>query len=223
MSNLSFYCRKDPQPVPFRARLLLLQAVAVPAAGARSQEAGGGLPGAAGAGLQARVSFETSFDSKQPKVVSALSETKLFRLFRFYSETESFDVSIEPKQTEDQPKQFQREHIGYFRKFWVVSVCYKTVLFVLVVSIYDRNTETNRNFLFLVSQNKPKHNQNRSCFGLFRFRPKFFLFVSRTPYFRLKFAEMGKVMLIWGILKNVRQEQRNNLDHGVNKYKDTKL
>jgi hypothetical protein len=50
------------------------------------------------------VSFETSFDSKQPKLepklVSALSETKrLFRLFRFYTETESFDVSIEPEQT----------------------------------------------------------------------------------------------------------------------------
>ncbi len=61
-----------------------------------------------------RVSFETSFDSKQPKLepklVSALSETKrLFRLFRFYTETQSFDVSIEPKQTEDQPKQFDRE------------------------------------------------------------------------------------------------------------------
>ncbi len=61
-----------------------------------------------------RVSFETSFDSKQsklePKLVSALSETKpLFRLFRFYTETESFDVSIEPKQTEDQAKQFDRE------------------------------------------------------------------------------------------------------------------
>ncbi len=56
------------------------------------------------------MSFETSFDSKQPKLepklVSALSETKrFFRLFRFYTETESFDVSIEPKQTEDQPKQ----------------------------------------------------------------------------------------------------------------------
>ncbi len=49
-----------------------------------------------------RVSFETSLDSKQPKLepklVSALSETKrLFRLFRFYTETASFDVSIEPK------------------------------------------------------------------------------------------------------------------------------
>jgi hypothetical protein len=63
-----------------------------------------------------RVSFETSFDSKQPKLepklVSALSETKrLFRLFRFYTETESFDVSIELKQTEGQPKKFYREHI----------------------------------------------------------------------------------------------------------------
>jgi hypothetical protein len=61
------------------------------------------------------VSFETSFDSKQPKRVSALSETKrLFRLFRFYTETESFDVLIEPKQTEDQPKHFDREHILLF-------------------------------------------------------------------------------------------------------------
>jgi hypothetical protein len=71
-----------------------------------------------GIGLS-RVSFETSFDSKQPKLesklVSALSETKLvFRLFRLYTETESFDVSIEPKQTEDQPKQFDREHILLF-------------------------------------------------------------------------------------------------------------
>jgi hypothetical protein len=60
--------------------------------------------------LTTRVSFENSFDSKQPKLepklVSALSETKLlFRLFRFYTETASFGVSIEPKQAEDQPKQ----------------------------------------------------------------------------------------------------------------------
>ncbi len=71
------------------------------------------------ASLGYRVSFETSFDSKQPKLepkqVSALSETKrLFRLFRFFTETESFDVSIEPKQTKDQPKQFDREHILQF-------------------------------------------------------------------------------------------------------------
>ncbi len=60
--------------------------------------------------LGIRVSFEISFDSKQPKLepklVSALSETKrLFRLFLFYTETESFGFLIEPKQTEEQPKQ----------------------------------------------------------------------------------------------------------------------
>jgi hypothetical protein len=105
-----------------------------------------------------RVSYETSFDSKQPKMdpklVSALSETKcLFRLFRFYTETESFDVSIEPKQTEDQSKQFDREHfllfftenfLGFFRFFGffhffsffsVFSVCFETVCFGCFASI----------------------------------------------------------------------------------------
>jgi hypothetical protein len=66
-----------------------------------------------------RVSFEGSFDSKQlklePKLVSALSKTKrLFWLFQFYTETESFGISIELKQTEEQPKQFDREHILVF-------------------------------------------------------------------------------------------------------------
>jgi hypothetical protein len=47
-----------------------------------------------------RVPFETSFGSKQPKLVSALSETKgLFRLYRFYVETASFGVSFKPKLT----------------------------------------------------------------------------------------------------------------------------
>jgi hypothetical protein len=89
------------------------------------------------------VSFETRFDSKQPKLepklISALSETKLlFQLFDSYAETESFDVSIEPKQTEDTPNQFERdyeyfsENLGLFRFF---SVCYETVLFVSFFSI----------------------------------------------------------------------------------------
>jgi hypothetical protein len=113
------------------------------------------------ASVVSRVSFETSFDLKQPKLkpklVSALSETKrLFRLFRFYTETESFGVSIEPKQTEDQPKQFDREHIllfftenlgffGFFSVFSVFflvffvfsvfSVCFETVFFGFFASI----------------------------------------------------------------------------------------
>jgi hypothetical protein len=65
------------------------------------------------------MSFETSFNSKQPKLepklVLPLSETKrLFRLFRFSTETGSFGISIEPKQTEEQPKQCDREHILVF-------------------------------------------------------------------------------------------------------------
>ncbi len=91
--------------------------------------------------MQGRTSFETSFDSKrsklEPNLVSALSKTKC--LFRFYTYTESFDVSIEPKQTEDQPKQFDKEPIlVFFRKFWLVSVCFgllRKVLFVSGVSI----------------------------------------------------------------------------------------
>jgi hypothetical protein len=59
-----------------------------------------------------------------------------FQLFRFYTETHSFNVSIEPKQTEDQSKQVDREAILiFFRKFRVVSVCFETFLFVSVVSI----------------------------------------------------------------------------------------
>ncbi len=106
-----------------------------------------------------RVAFETSFNSKQPKLelklVSALSETKcLSRLFRFYTETESFDISIEPKQTEDQPKQFDREHIlliftenleffgffrvfSFFRFFRFLPVCLETVCFRCFASFFS--------------------------------------------------------------------------------------
>jgi hypothetical protein len=153
-----------------------------------------------------RVSFETSFDSKQPKLepklVSALSETKrLFRLFRFYTETESFDVSIEPKQTGDQPKQFDREHIllfvtenvqffrffsiffGFFRIFSVFfgffffsffSVCFETVCFGCFASIY-RNRE------FRLNRNKQKTHLNslkESIFGNFSKTLGLFRFVS---------------------------------------------
>ncbi len=94
----------------------------------------------------------------EPKLVSAQSETKrLFRLFRFYTETQSFDVSIEPKQTEDQPKQFDREHIllfftenvGFFRvfsflfDFFGFSFFFRFVSkqFVSVVLLLYRNRE----------------------------------------------------------------------------------
>jgi hypothetical protein len=69
-------------------------------------------------------------------VFIGLFRNSLFRLFRFYTKTESFDVSIETKQTEDPPKQYKREYIWvFFIKFPFLSVCYEIVLFVSVVSI----------------------------------------------------------------------------------------
>jgi hypothetical protein len=44
----------------------------------------------------------------------------------------------------------------FWRFFWFVSVCFEKILFVSVVSIPVRNTETNRKKCFLVSRNKPK-------------------------------------------------------------------
>jgi hypothetical protein len=106
-------------------------------------------------------------DSKQPKLepklVSALSETKrLFGLFRFYTETESFDVS---KQTEDQLKQFDREQIllfftenvGFFRFFFVFSffsVCFETVCFGCLASLPKQRVS-----MFRLNRNKRRPTQ----------------------------------------------------------------
>jgi hypothetical protein len=43
-----------------------------------------------------------------------LFRNSLFWLFHFYTETESFYVSIVPKQTEDPPKQFKERIFCYF-------------------------------------------------------------------------------------------------------------
>jgi hypothetical protein len=127
--------------------------------------------------LYAMVSFKISFDSKlEPKLVSALSETKhLFRLFRLCTETESFDVSIEPKQTEDQPKQFDREHIllfftehlGFFRFFPVFLVSSDFFRFVTVVLLLYRNREF-RCFDWTETNRRPTQTvQNRVYLGIF--------------------------------------------------------
>ncbi len=135
------------------------------------------------------MSFETSFDSKQPKLepklVSALSETKcLFRLFRFYTETESFNVSIEPKQAGVEPKQFDREHIliFFYKKFRIFpvffvffpffrffcrffSVCFETVCFGCLASIPKQRVS-----IFWLNRNKQKTHPNclkESIFGYF--------------------------------------------------------
>jgi hypothetical protein len=83
------------------------------------------------------------------------------------------------------PNSMKESIFGYFSEnlglFRFVSVSYETFLLVSVVSIYVRNSETNRNLLLLVSRNKPKQilfrfltNRNRSCFSLFRFERIFF-------------------------------------------------
>ena len=122
------------------------------------------------------MSFETSFDSKQPKLepklVSALNETKrLFRLFRFYTETESFDVSIEPKQTEDQPKQFDREHIWlFFTENFGFFRFLKVFKFFSVLSGFETNRGPTQTVLKRVYLgNFRKFRVVSVCFGLFRF------------------------------------------------------
>jgi hypothetical protein len=140
-----------------------------------------------------RVSFEKRFDWKQPKLepklVSALSEIKrLFRLFRFYIETERFDVSIEPKQTEDHRNSLIGSIFWYFdrkfRVFPVFPVCFETVCFGCLASIPKQRVS-----MFRLKRNKQKTNLNsliESIFfseylGLFRFVPVCFetvLFVS---------------------------------------------
>ncbi len=94
-------------------------------------------------------------------------------LFGCFASIPKQRVSIEPKQTEYPPKQFKREYIWkFFQNFGLfrfVSVCYETDLFVSLVQIQVRNTETNQNFFFLVSRNKPKQTETNAKQILFRF------------------------------------------------------
>ncbi len=105
------------------------------------------------------------------------NRNSLFQLFRFYTETESFDVSIEPKQTEDPPKQFEGEYIWViFRKFRVVSICFgllrnSSVCFGCF-NIGSKHRNKPKFFVFGFTK-QTETTRNRSCFGLFRFEPKF--------------------------------------------------
>ncbi len=71
-------------------------------------------------------------------VCFGLLQNSLFQLFRFHTETESFDVLIEPKQTEDQNSLIESIFCYFSEDFgflWFVSVCFNTVLFVSIVLI----------------------------------------------------------------------------------------
>ncbi len=125
------------------------------------------------------MSFKTSFDSKQPKLepklVLALSETKrLFRLFQFFSETESFDVSIEP------------EHILlYFTENLRFSIFFLffRFFFFFVFSVFYGLFRNNlfRLFCFYMNRNKQKTHPNslkESIFGYFSENLGLFRFVT---------------------------------------------
>jgi hypothetical protein len=117
-----------------------------------------------------RVSFETSFVSKQPKLVLALSETRhLFWLFRFNIETGSFGVSKQPKQTKDQPKQQICYNINLFRQSSVCFGCFNT-------SPKHRN-KLKKMFFGFAKQTKKQPKQI-----VFRFKTKTCFIVLRTPY-----------------------------------------
>jgi hypothetical protein len=91
-------------------------------------------------------------------------------LFRFYTETESFDVSIEPKQTEDQPNSLIESIFWYFYEnlglFRFVSVCLETVLFILIVSIKVDTPKQTEIFCFWFHEtNRNKTDLVSVCFG----------------------------------------------------------
>ncbi len=166
--------------------------------------------------------------SNQPKLELVSAETKrLFRLFRFFTETESFDVSIEPNQTEDEPKQFHREHISlfftenlgfssFFCFFWFVSKQFVSVDLLLYrnreFQCFDW-TKTNRRrtqtvwkrvylgiFLKILG-----------CFVLFRFVTKqFCLFqLSRYRFKTLKQTETNRRFLFLVSWNKQKQTETN--------------
>jgi hypothetical protein len=115
----------------------------------------------------------------------------VFRLFRFYTETESFDVSIEPKQTEDPTKQFKREYFWvFFRKFMVVPVCFGLLqnrsvgfgCFDICRFETPKQTEIFCFWFHETNRNKPETDLVSVCLGS---SVNLFLFVSRTPYIQI--------------------------------------
>jgi hypothetical protein len=97
--------------------------------------------------------------------------------------TESFDVSIEPKQTKYQPKQVDREHILLFSEnvvfFWFFRffpVFFETVCFGCLDSIPKQRVS-----MFRLNRNIQKTHPNslkESIFGYFIENLGLFLFVS---------------------------------------------
>jgi hypothetical protein len=125
-----------------------------------------------------RVSSETSFVSKQPKLepklVSALSKTRrLLRLFRFNIKTGSFGVSKQLKQTKDQPKRQQIcSNINLFN-----TPYHKFCLFWLFRYRSETSKQTEKKFFgFAKKQTEKQPNQIEFRFASVRTEKKFFAF-----------------------------------------------
>ncbi len=154
---------------------------------------------------QSRVSFQTSFDSKQlklepklePKLVSALSETKrLFWLFRFYIETEILDVTVRLNRNKQKTNRnsligsiishflqnirvfpFFLGFFDFFQLFRFFSVCFEPVCFGCFASILKQKVS-----MFRLNWNKQKTHPNSlkvSIFGYFSENGGLFRFVTK--------------------------------------------
>jgi hypothetical protein len=123
-----------------------------------------------------RVSSKTSFVSKQPKLepklVSALSETRcLFRLFRFNIETGSFGVSNNWNKQKTNRNSSKFVQISNFLILHTISsVCFGC--FDTGPKHRNKPKQTTKNFFLVSRKSKPKINRNRSSFGLLRFEPR---------------------------------------------------
>jgi hypothetical protein len=119
------------------------------------------------------VSSETSFVSKQPKLepklVSALSETRrLFRLFRFNIENREFRC-FETTETNKRPTETAANLLKY-QPFYFPY--HKFCLFWLFRYRFETLKQTKKKKLVVSQKSKPKNNRNRLSFGLFWFKPR---------------------------------------------------
>jgi hypothetical protein len=131
-----------------------------------------------------RVSFETSFDSKQPKLVSALSETKhLFGCFAFISKQRVSMFQLNRNKQKTNRNSLIENIVWHFSEnlglFLLVSKQF--CLFQLFRYRFEtmKQTKTNHNFFFgFTKQTEPQLKQILVRFVSVRI--KNFLFVSRT-------------------------------------------
>jgi hypothetical protein len=106
-------------------------------------------------------------------------------LFRFYTETDIFDVSIEPKQTEDQPKQFDMEHIIFLYIF--LNILFRLFRFYTETESFDVLIELKQ------TEDQPKQ-LIESIFWYFYENLELFQFVSKQfclfQLFRYRFETL---------------------------------